>query len=198
MDDRLAALERRIDRLERQAGSPPANPPQAPPGASALDLARHFRERATEDGTAGTVAYQGAVHVSGLEYAWAGQHEVDDLMAADWAHAAAVLEALGSPHRLALLGGLVGGTRTSAELQETLGGETSTGQLYHHLRELQGAGLITQRKRGAYEMRPQAVIPLLAILAAAVDLRPGDPVAGMSPDLGPGGPGAVVSGPEKP
>ncbi|MFI6535749.1 ArsR/SmtB family transcription factor [Nonomuraea sp. NPDC050547] len=198
MEDRLAALERRVDRLERQAERPPANPPQAPHGASALNLAQHFRERATENGTSGTVAYQGAVHLDDLEYAWAGQREVDDLMAADWAHAAAVLEAMGSPHRLALLGSLAGGTRTSAELQETLGGETSTGQLYHHLRELQRAGLITQRKRGAYEVYPQAVIPLLAILAAAVDLSAGDPAAGMSPDLGPGDPGTVTTGPEQP
>ncbi|MFI6297202.1 ArsR/SmtB family transcription factor [Nonomuraea sp. NPDC050790] len=185
MEDRLTALERRIARLERQAGMPaaePASTPGAPPGASALELAQHFRERATADGSAGTVAYQGAVHVNGLEYSWAGQREVGDLLAAGWAPAAAVLEAMGSPARLALLGRLVGGTRTSAELQETLGGDSSTGHLYHHLRELQRAGLVTQRRRGAYELYPQAVVPLLAILSAALDLRPGD----HSPGSGPG------------
>ncbi|WP_283136202.1 ArsR/SmtB family transcription factor [Rhizohabitans arisaemae] len=198
MEDRLAALEQRIARLERQAEMPHDERLDAPRSSSALELAQQFRERATENGAAGTVAYQGAVHVNGLEYTWAGEHEVDDLMAADWTHTAAVLEAMGSPPRLALLGRLVGGTCTSAELQETLGGENSTGHLYHHLRELQRAGLITQRRRGAYEMYPQAVIPLLAILAAALDLRPGDPVAGTSPDLGPGDPGTITAGPAQP
>ncbi|MCG5217717.1 winged helix-turn-helix domain-containing protein [Streptosporangium sp. KLBMP 9127] len=75
--------------------------------------------------------------------------------------------------RLALLAALVGGPRSRAELQETLGGESSTGHLYHHLRELQRAGLITQRRRGAFEVVARAVIPLLAILAAALDAGPG-------------------------
>ncbi|GAA0935319.1 helix-turn-helix domain-containing protein [Nonomuraea longicatena] len=201
MEDRLAALEQRIARLERRAERTSAEPPST----LALDLAHRLRERATENGTSGTVAYQGTVHVNGLEYTWAGQREVDDLMAADRTHAATVLEAMGSPPRLAILSGLVGGTRTSAELQETLGGESSTGHLYHHLRELQRAGLITQRRRGAYDIYPQAVIPLLAILAATHDLRPGDPASGASPDPdpdpgpgpGPGEPGTVTTGPER-
>ena len=62
-----------------------------------------------------------------------------------------------------------------AELQEALG-DTSTGHLYHHLRELQAAGLIAQRRRGEYEIAPQAPVPLLVIVAAALDLGAGEPV----------------------
>jgi DNA-binding transcriptional ArsR family regulator len=54
-------------------------------------------------------------------------------------------------------------------LQEALG-DTSTGHLYHHLRELQAAGLVQQRRRGEYELVPHAMVPLLVVVAAALDL----------------------------
>ncbi|MFI9549987.1 helix-turn-helix domain-containing protein [Nonomuraea endophytica] len=161
MEDRLAALEQRVERLEaRQAAGPPVM------ASSALELLRHLRGRAEE----GAVAYAGAAFLGGGEYMWAGEHDVADLMAADWAAAAPVLESMGSPPRLALLAALAGGPRSRAELHEALGGETSSGHLYHHLRELQNAGLIGQQGRGTYAVVPRAVIPLLAILAAALDL----------------------------
>lgn len=165
-----------MDRLEeRQTGAPASGLKAA--ASSSLELVGHFRERAAEGHppgeTAGTVAYVGAAFLAGHEYVWAGEHPVADLMAADWTAAAGVLESVGSPPRLALLAALVGGPRSRAELQEALGGESSTGHLYHHLRELQRAGLITQRRRGAYEVVARAVIPLLAILAAALDISPG-------------------------
>ncbi|MBB5084727.1 helix-turn-helix domain-containing protein [Nonomuraea endophytica] len=163
MEDRLAALEQRVERLEaRQAPGPPIT------ATSALELLRHLQGRAEEG--AGAVAYAGAAFLGGGEYMWAGEHDLTDLMAADWAAAAPVLESMGSPPRLALLAALVGGPRSRAELQEALGGETSSGHLYHHLRELQNAGLIGQQGRGTYAVVPRAVIPLLAILAAALDL----------------------------
>jgi DNA-binding transcriptional ArsR family regulator len=176
VEDRLAALERRMDRLEEQQTRTPASGRQVT-ASSSLELVRHFRERAAEGHppgeTAGTVAYAGAAFLDGDEYVWAGEHQVADLMATDWTAAAGALESMGSPPRLALLAALVGGPRSRAELQEALGGESSTGHLYHHLRELQRAGLITQRRRGAYEVVARAVIPLLAILAAALDVSPG-------------------------
>jgi DNA-binding transcriptional ArsR family regulator len=177
VEERLAALERRMDRLEQQQARAAAGT-QAPPASAALELVRHFRDLAAEGGTTGTVAYGGAALAGGHEYLWAGEHQVDDLMAADWTAAAAIVESIGSPARLALLAALVGGSRSRAELQEALGGESSTGHLYHHLRELQRAGLIRQRRRGAYEVAARAVIPLLAILAAALDLGPGFAAAG--------------------
>lgn len=176
MEERLAALERRMDRLEKQhAKASPSASGREPAASSALELVRLFRERAAESGTAGTVSYGGAAFAGGHEYLWTGEHQVDDLMAADWTAAAAALESMGSPPRLALLGALVGGPRTRAELQEALGGESSTGHLYHHLRELQRTGLIGQRRRGTYEVTARAVIPLLTILAAALDLGPASP-----------------------
>jgi len=79
--------------------------------------------------------------------------------------------------------------RTSAELQEALGRDqeaATSGHLYHHLRELQAARLITQRRRGEYELAAQAVIPILTILAAALhvatDPAVGAPVAIIQPE----------------
>lgn len=172
MKDRLTALERRMDRLEEQQAAAPAFGRQVT-ASSSLELVRHFREQAAEGETAGTVAYAGAAFLDGHEYMWAGEHQVADLMATDWTAAAEALESMGSPPRLALLAALVGGPRGRAELQAALGGESSTGHLYHHLRELQRGGLITQRRRGTYEVVARAVIPLLAILAAALDVSPG-------------------------
>jgi DNA-binding transcriptional ArsR family regulator len=132
----------------------------------------------------GAVGYAG--YVAGRKLLWARQMSLAELLPADWAPAAGILESLGSQPRLALLGALVrDGRRSSNELQEALGaaqGETTTGQLYHHLRALQASGLIIQRRRGEYELSPQAVVPILTILAAAMNVAT-DPPAG--PPLAP-------------
>lgn len=191
MEDRLAALEQRMDRLEEHQAraSTRATAERPTTSSSSLGLLQYVQERVAESaaasGTAvGTVAYAGAAFLGGGEYIWAGEHEVADLMATDWTAAAMALESMGSPPRLALLTALVGGPRSRAELQEALGGESSSGHLYHHLRELQRAGLIMQRRRGTYEIVSRAVIPLLAVLAAALDVSPG-PRTG-DPDQSPG------------
>jgi DNA-binding transcriptional ArsR family regulator len=141
--------------------------------AASLELLLRLREEAEASGGAGTVAYAGAALLDGGEHLWASEHPVAELMAADWGGAAVLLQAMGSPPRLALLAAFADGPRTRAELQEALGGESTTGQLYHHLRELQLAGLIAQRRRGEYEVVSRAVIPILAILAAALDMSGG-------------------------
>ncbi|MFC4121552.1 helix-turn-helix domain-containing protein [Nonomuraea zeae] len=126
------------------------------------------------------MGYAGAAYLADSVYLWARQHSLAELMPADWSPAAGILESLGSLPRLALLGALLReGRRTSADLQEALGreqGETTTGQLYHHLRALQSAGLIVQRRRGEYELAGVAVIPILTILAASLSLATDPPV----------------------
>jgi DNA-binding transcriptional ArsR family regulator len=205
LEQRVAELERRVAGLEtRPAGSASAATGGAADGARArslraatVTLLDRLREsigasdgasNGASDGSAGgeraddptgTIAYAGAVGVGEHEYAWAMGHGVADLVALDWSPARRVLECLGSPARLALLGTLVRGPRSRIELQEALG-ETSTGHLYHHLRELQSAGLLHQRRRGTYELPAQAMVPLLVIVAAALDLG-GEPTIGSEP-----------------
>jgi len=178
MSDRVDELERRIARLENRidGGAPPGNPAR---GANPLMAVLHaWRREAEERSLPGTVGYAG--YVAGRELLGARQMPLAELLPADWSPAAALLESLGSLPRLALLGALLReGRRTNVELQEALGanqGDTTSGQLYHHLRALQGAGLIMQRRRGEYDLAPQAVIPILTILAAAMNVATDPPI----------------------
>ena len=161
---RIDDLARRLARLESRLDGEAA-PARAAHGANPLMGVLHAWRR--EDGP-GTVGYAG--HVADRQALGARQVPLAELLAADLAPTAAILESLGSQPRLALLGALLrDGRRTNGDLQDALG-DTTSGQLYHHLRALQAAGLIVQRRRGEYDLAPQAVIPVLAILAAAMNL----------------------------
>jgi DNA-binding transcriptional ArsR family regulator len=184
-EDRLAELERRIAHLENRVGT--AGPPRRPPESPSLTAAAtSMLRQAKQEDRLGTVGYVGAARLAGGESLWDRQLSLTELLSADWAPVAAILEALGSLPRLALLATLVRqGRCTSADLQESLGGDSeqiTSGQLYHHLRALQSARLITQRRRGEYALAPQAMIQVLTILAAAFDLA-NDPPLGPPADL---------------
>ncbi len=182
-DTRLDELERRIARLENRIDDAAApgrvEKGRAARGANPLTGVLHaWRREAEEQSLPGTVGYAG--YVAGRQLLWARQISLGELLPADWSPAAGILESLGSLPRLALLGALLReGRRTNVELQEALGatqGDTTSGQLYHHLRALQGAGLIVQKRRGEYELAPQAVVPVLTILAAAMNVATDPPV----------------------
>lgn len=162
---RLADLERRVERLED--GGLPREPRSA--GGDALELLARLRAGVGGGERTGTIVYAGAAGFGEREYLFAQEHETADLAGADWTAAAGALEALGSPARLALLAALLDGPLKRTELQAIIGAG-STGQLYHHLRELQAAGLLKQPERGVYEFAAPAVVPLLTIVAAALDL----------------------------
>jgi len=177
-DNRLDELERRIARLESRADGGAA-PQRIAQGANPLMGVLHaWRREAEERSLPGTVGYAG--YVAGRELLSARQTPLAELLPADWSPAAGILESLGSLPRLALLGALLReGRRTNVDLQAALGasqGDTTSGQLYHHLRALQGAGLIMQRRRGEYELAPQAVVPILTILAAAMNVATDPPI----------------------
>ena len=83
---------------------------------------------------------------------------------------AELFAALGSPARLLIVRALLDGPLSAQQLQERLG-VGSPGQLYHHLKALLAAGVIEQRERSLYNVPPRNVVPLLAALAIAVDIR---------------------------
>ena len=89
-----------------------------------------------------------------------------ELLAADWSSLSTTLAALGHPVRLLLLRQVLSGAGTVAELQKRVELGTS-GQLYHHLRQLVGAGWLQVAARGRYAVPPERVVPLLVVLAAA-------------------------------
>jgi hypothetical protein len=78
-----------------------------------------------------------------------------------------VLAALASMPRLALYRAVLDHPATSGELMKAASLNT-TGQLYHHLRELIGAGLIAQEGRDRYAVVPERLPAARTILGAAL------------------------------
>ncbi|BCB89813.1 transcriptional regulator [Phytohabitans suffuscus] len=141
-DNRFDELERRIARLESRIDGGAASGRTARGANPLMGVLHDWRREAEEQSLPGTVGYAG--YVAGRELLWARQVPLVELLSADWGPAAGILESLGSQPRLALLGALLReGRRTNVDLQEALGAnqpDTTTGQLYHHLRALQGRG----------------------------------------------------------
>ncbi|MBW7458570.1 ATP-binding protein [Paenibacillus sepulcri] len=119
----------------------------------------------------------GAIYFSG--YYRSGQQTVrcgpqerksDDLLGLDRGKAAKVISALGHKQRLDLLLEVWDEPRTGTELVERLNMGT-TGQLYHHLKALSGADLLTQEERGGrYTIPAHRRFPILLLLSAVSDL----------------------------
>lgn len=162
---RLADLEDRLRRLEDRAARPGGGPAYDAETFWALD---GLRERAPD---AGAVLFAGTVTLpTGEVYDWQHGLPTEQLLDADWSELApelaATLAALGHPVRLRLLGLVLAGTRSVAELRQDAELGTS-GQLYHHLRQLVSAGWLRATTRGHYTVPPERIVPLLVVLAAA-------------------------------
>lgn len=115
----------------------------------------------------GGVLYTGAVRLpTGERYDWQTGQFTDVLLDGDWSEAADSFAALGHPVRLRLLREILGGRRTAADLA-ALDGVGTTGQIYHHLRQLTGAGWLHTTARGRYGVPAERVVPLLVLVAAA-------------------------------
>ncbi len=153
---RLDAVEKRLDALDATTG---------PSGAErfwALD--RLKRDVVPTAGEGGAVLFTGAVRLpTGEPVEWQEAHAAAPLFDEDWAPLAAGLTALAHPVRLLLLQQVLGGAHTVAQLaeHESLG---TTGQLYHHLRQLTAAGWLRASARGRYEVPAERVVPLLIVL----------------------------------
>ncbi len=113
------------------------------------------------------VLFTGAVTLPDAQtYQWQQGADAEALLDAEWDSAADPLSALGHPVRLAVLRQVLAGRRTTAEIG-ALDQIGTTGQLYHHLRQLTAAGWLRSSGRGRYEVPAPRVVPLLVILAAS-------------------------------
>jgi DNA-binding transcriptional ArsR family regulator len=116
------------------------------------------------------VGHFGALSVEGEPHSWwylLYDEAIPKLLATPEYKVAQVLSALGSEVRLALLRALLEAPRTVAELVAELHLGT-TGQAYHHLRELERAGYVEQRG-GKYHFDFKVGRVYLTALALAAD-----------------------------
>ncbi|MEV6474540.1 helix-turn-helix domain-containing protein [Streptomyces sp. NPDC051657] len=164
LEQRVAELERRLTALERRD---PESPRLGDGDFWALDGLKQQLAEVGEAAADGGVLYTGSVRLpTGESYEWQYGALTEALFDGDWEDAADSFAALGHPVRLRLLREILGGLRTTAELAalDELG---TTGQIYHHLRQLTGAGWLHAAGRGRYEVPPVRVVPLLVVLTAA-------------------------------
>ncbi|WP_345499881.1 ArsR/SmtB family transcription factor [Nocardia callitridis] len=160
----MNALERRLELLESgQAWE--AGPPV--PQGERWAVGRLQTEFADEDEPNGGVLFAGSVRLpTDEQYGWQARFTTGDIIEDDWSETADCLAALGSPVRLRLLRAIMGGRRTAAELAEVDGVGTS-GQIYHHLRQLAAVGWLHTAGRGRFEVPEGRVVALLVALASA-------------------------------
>lgn len=157
--EQWASVLQRLEALERRTVDAPA-----PAAESRFWLLEALRAQLPPQG--GAVVYGGIVHLPAGPLEWQIGRAQGDLLGADWPALAARLAALGHRVRLALLRALVEGPATVQALA-ALPGLGTTGQLYHHLRELESTGWVHSPERGRYAVPPERVVPLLAVLSAA-------------------------------
>ncbi|NUP20021.1 MAG: helix-turn-helix transcriptional regulator [Streptomyces sp.] len=162
LEQRVADLERRLTALEDAQRTAPRL------GEGDFWALEGFKDQLAELGAAdGGVLFTGAVRLpTGEHYDWQHGSLTEGLLDVDWTESAESFAALGHPVRLRLLREIVGGRRTAAELAE-LDEVGTTGQIYHHLRQLTGTGWLHTTGRGRYEVPPGRVVPLLVVLSAA-------------------------------
>ncbi|WP_380164980.1 helix-turn-helix domain-containing protein [Jannaschia sp. R86511] len=168
------ALERRVAVLEEQVAGLVARtgPPDVASGDDAPGQDRWAETfwalegtRARSDG-ASHVLWTGDVTLpDGAAAQWQQTADADALLAQDWDGPAAVVAALGHPVRLRLLQELLRGRSSAAELTEAAG-TGSSGQTYHHLRQLVATGWVRQGGRGRHEVPAERVVPLLVVIGA--------------------------------
>lgn len=165
LEERVAELERRMAALE---GAERRAPAVGEADFWALEgLKAQLARIGDEAEGGGGVLFTGAVGLPTHErYEWQFGALTEQLLEDDWSAAADSFAALGNPVRLRLLREIVGGRRTAAELAE-LEGLGTTGQIYHHLRQLTAAGWLHATGRGRYEVPGARVVPLLVALTAA-------------------------------
>lgn len=166
--ERFARLEQRIARLEARHDEQPAGAPGTPHPADGDGDERFWalealRARVDADGG---VVFAGMVELPGGEHVeWQWGRTTTPLLDDDWPQAAEALSALAHPVRLLLLREVLQGVRSATALaeHEDLG---TSGQVYHHLRQLVAAGWLRQHARGEYVVPAERVVPLLVIVSA--------------------------------
>lgn len=162
-ETRLQDLEQRVQRLE--AHSPPTGTDPQSETSQVFWALQGLRQRVPE--LSGAVMMVGTVTApNGHSADWQYTQTTEALFAGDFAARAEVLSAIAHPIRLTLLQRLLTDAETVNDLQRT-GEFGTTGQIYHHLRQLVSAGWLRTTGHGRYEVPAQRLVPLLTMLTGA-------------------------------
>lgn len=161
-NERLDALEQRVTDLEAQLERIRAESPAPPaPDPDTFWALEGLRARADAPGA---VLMTGHVRLpDGRTARWQQSATTGELLEDDWADNTDVLAALGHPVRMRLLQHLLRGATTVHDLTRIDGMGTS-GQVYHHLRQLSSAGWLRARGGGRYEVPVDRIVPLLTFV----------------------------------
>lgn len=159
-EERLAALEARVEALENAAAES-----SAAQGFWVVDALHAQRDQIPE----GSVIFGGDIDAAGGSYSYQWQRPISTLTEPSmWSESIERLSALAHPVRGEILRRLLQAPAQVAELvdEEIV---TSTSTAYHHLSALSHAGWIKKSGSGTYEIAPARVIPLLTIISAGED-----------------------------
>ncbi|MDL9944646.1 helix-turn-helix domain-containing protein [Gordonia sp. ABSL11-1] len=161
-ESRIRDLTARVGHLEHVVGvaghADDAGPRDSPTAA----------DDGVESHRAGTIGYSGTVDLGG-PVRWDIRYDTESTIGLPAETLAAVFAALGHPVRLSVVRFLLRGAASVSELQET--GEFGTsGQLYHHLKTLTAASIVTKSGRNEFVVAPTHVVPILVALLAAGDI----------------------------
>jgi DNA-binding transcriptional ArsR family regulator len=157
VSERLAALERRMAALE--------HPP--PPSVEDADALWAINALATQGEEPGSVLLAGTVTLpDGRPVRWQEARGLPGLLDVAVDQVADSLGALGNPVRLRILLRLLHEPQTVQELT-SIEGIGTTGQVYHHLRQLTATGWARTPGGGRYEVPVARVVPLLGALLSA-------------------------------
>jgi DNA-binding transcriptional ArsR family regulator len=162
IESRLALLEQAMITLQSE------NARREPPTliASEEDAFWALEGLTARSPEGGAVLYLGTLELPvGGAVQWQYGISAKELFEQDWSEQAHRLAALGHPIRLQILQAVLHGDTTVAQLVEKLDAGTS-GQIYHHLKELTSSGWLASSRRGAHEVPSTRIVPLMAILTA--------------------------------
>ncbi|WP_198653130.1 helix-turn-helix domain-containing protein [Actinocorallia populi] len=166
VEERLSAVEEALAGLlaaQKRRGRVNVPEPGAE-GAVPADLFWALEGLREREPAPGAVMIVGDVTLpDGRTAGWQLGAGTDDLLADEWEALADVFAALGHPVRLRLLREVLRGRGTARELAE-LEGMGTTGQVYHHLRQLVTAGWLRVRDGGHHEVPAERVVPLLTAI----------------------------------
>lgn len=170
IEARLTQLEHRVAGLEAPSTAPtasdgPASAATENPNRPDDDTFWALNGLIDRAGDQGGVVYTGHTTPPGAKSPVSWQMGLPSAAFEDlnFAEAAPAFAALGHPVRLELLQAIYEGKTTVAELgdDDRFG---TTGQIYHHVHTLAGAGWLENSRRGHWRVPAQKVIPLLTLI----------------------------------